>query len=86
MNDAPSSTNVKPLSEDGERRLRGARLALAAIHAAKPADDIEVELDELVAEFDGDLRAALRAFLSDFRTIVRDYESTISSGYARRIK
>lgn len=86
MSDAPISSDLKPLSDLGQRKLRGARLALAAIEARKPVHDIETEVDELLADFDGDARAAIRAILTDFRTIVADYEATISSGYVRRIK
>ena len=66
-------------------KLRRLRLVIVAKRIEMPAE-IEREIDDLLAEFDGDARAALRAVLADFNTIVADYEATISSGFVRRIK
>lgn len=48
--------------------------------AAKPS---EAEIDAVIAEFDGDLRAALRAVLHDLAVLALDRALTVSSGYVR---
>ncbi len=48
--------------------------------AAEPS---EAEIDAVVAEFDGDLRAALRALLHDLAVLALDRALTVSRGYVR---
>ncbi len=54
--------------------------------AARSAVDIEAEIEELLTDFNGDSRAVIRALLHDMDVIVRDYEATISKGYARSLR
>ncbi|MBN8942000.1 MAG: hypothetical protein J0H01_21010 [Rhizobiales bacterium] len=44
----------------------------------------EVEIDAVIAEFGGDLRAALRALMADIRTLAEDRDRAVSRGYVRR--
>ncbi|MGL4290235.1 MAG: hypothetical protein ACRCVA_28055 [Phreatobacter sp.] len=44
----------------------------------------EAELDAVIAEFGGDLRAALRALMADIRTLAEDRDRAVSRGYVRR--
>lgn len=44
----------------------------------------EAEIDAVVAEFGGDLRAALRALMADIRTLAEDRDRAVSRGYVRR--
>jgi len=48
--------------------------------SAEPSD---AEIDGVIAEFDGDLRAALRALLHDFAVLALDRALTVSRGYVR---
>ena len=64
------------------RRLRRATL-LARF--AEVQSDAEAEIDRLLAEFQGDPRAAIRALLHDLDMIVADYEASISKGYLRGV-
>lgn len=41
------------------------------------------DVDAVVAEFDGDPRAAIRALLLDLDALARDYASDVSRGYVR---
>lgn len=44
----------------------------------------EAEIDAVIAEFGGDPRAALRALMSDIRTLAEDRDRAVSRGYVRR--
>ena len=44
----------------------------------------EDEIDAVIAEFDGDLRQAIKALLHDLTSIVRDSEAVVSRGFIRR--
>lgn len=46
----------------------------------------EAEVDALLAEFDGNARAALKVLLHDLEVLARDYSADISRGYVRREK
>lgn len=43
----------------------------------------DADVDAVVAEFDGDPRAAIRALLHDLDLLARDYEQSVSRGYVR---
>jgi hypothetical protein len=43
----------------------------------------EQDIDELVEEFGGDPRAAIRALLQDLATLADDREASVSRGYVR---
>ena len=43
----------------------------------------DADVDAVLAEFDGDSRAAIRALLDDIDTLARDHLSTVSLGFVR---
>ncbi|MDX7952899.1 hypothetical protein P7D22_17170 [Lichenihabitans sp. Uapishka_5] len=43
----------------------------------------EAEVDAVIAEFDGDLREAIRALLHDIAQLAADFSSSVSRGYVR---
>lgn len=43
----------------------------------------EAEIDEVLAEFDGDARAAIRALLDDQATLIDDAQQAVSRGFLR---
>ena len=43
----------------------------------------EADVDEVLAEFGGDPRAAISALLRDLATLAGDYEGSVSMGYVR---
>ncbi|AOO82200.1 hypothetical protein BHK69_18710 [Bosea vaviloviae] len=48
--------------------------------------DLEVseqEIDDVLAEFDGDARAAIRALLHDQAELIRDAQQAVSRGFIR---
>jgi hypothetical protein len=45
----------------------------------------EQEIDEVLAEFDGDARAALRALLHDQAELIRDAQQAVSRGFIRGV-
>lgn len=47
------------------------------------AEALEREIDELLAEANGDARAAMRALLHDFESLLKDALSATSRGYVR---
>ena len=47
------------------------------------ADPSEAEIDAAIAEFGGDLRAALRAVLHDLAVLALNRALTVSRGYVR---
>ena len=47
------------------------------------AEAIEREVDDLLAEANGDARAAIRALLHDFESLLKDALSATSRGYVR---
>lgn len=49
----------------------------------KSAEPTEAEIDAVVAEFGGDLRAAIRALLHDLAVLALDRALTVSRGYVR---
>ena len=64
------------------RRLRRAALLARSAHVQ---GDVEAEINCLLAEFQGNPRAAIRALLHDLDMIVADYEASISKGYLRGV-
>ena len=50
-------------------------------HSAEPSED---EIDAVIEEFGGDLRATIRALLHDIAVLSADYAATVSRGYIRR--
>ena len=49
----------------------------------KPLDPRPLEVDAVLAEFDGDARAAIAALLHDLDVLARDASVTTSRGYVR---
>ena len=43
----------------------------------------ETDVDEVIAEFGGDPRAAVRALLSDLAVLAGDFEASVSHGFVR---
>jgi hypothetical protein len=43
----------------------------------------DADVDAVIAEFDGDPRATVRALLHDLDLLARDYEAKVSRGYVR---
>lgn len=50
---------------------------------ADSAEPTEAEIDAVVEEFGGDLRAAIRALLHDLAVLGTDFEAAVSRGYVR---
>ncbi len=50
---------------------------------SESAEPTDAEIDAVIAEFDGDLRAALRALLHDLAILALDRALTVSRGYIR---
>ena len=46
-------------------------------------DPVSAEVDAILAEFGGDVRAAIAALLHDLATLASDAENTTSRGYVR---
>jgi hypothetical protein len=46
-------------------------------------DATDAEIDEIVAEFGGDWRQAIRALLHDLTQVALDAEAAVSRGYVR---
>ena len=46
-------------------------------------ESTKAEVDTVIAEFDGDLRAAIRALLHDIAQLAADFSSSVSRGYVR---
>ena len=44
----------------------------------------EVDIDDLLKEFGGDPRVAIRALLQDVDALASDYEASVSKGYVRK--
>jgi hypothetical protein len=49
----------------------------------KPDPEAEAAVDALLAEFNGDARAAMKALLHDVDVLARDYHESVSRGFAR---
>jgi hypothetical protein len=47
------------------------------------ADATDEDIDDIIAEFGGDPRAAIRALLHDLTQLALDAEATVSRGYVR---
>ena len=82
MSPANTPPDLSPHRVVGSRRLRRA-VMLGRSAAAK--SDLDAEVDRLLAEFDQDPRAAIKALLHDLDMIVADYEASISKGYLRGV-
>lgn len=50
----------------------------------QPDTEVEAEIDSLLAEFNGDSRAAIAALLHDIGVLARGYDVGVSRGYVRR--
>ena len=50
---------------------------------APEAFPAETDIDDVLAEFGGDHRAAIGALLRDLAVLASDYESTVSRGFVR---
>ena len=48
-----------------------------------PSPSIEQEVDDLLAEFNGDARAAIAALFHDLSALALDAETTTSRGFVR---
>lgn len=49
----------------------------------KPPFPTEADVDDVIAEFDGDARAAVKALLADLDVLAGDYTADVSYGYVR---
>ena len=49
----------------------------------RAAGATEADVDAVLAEFEGDARAAIRALLDDIDTLARDHVATVSLGFVR---
>ncbi|POR55120.1 hypothetical protein [Bosea psychrotolerans] len=45
----------------------------------------EQDIDDVLAEFDGDARAAIRALLHDQAALIRDAQQAVSRGFIRGV-
>lgn len=45
----------------------------------------EADIDELLEEFGGDVRQAIRALLHDLAVLAADYDASVSKGYVRGV-
>ena len=52
--------------------------------AAAGQPPVDAQIDEVLAEFGGDPRAAIAALLQDLATLAGDFEGSVSRGYVRR--
>ena len=50
---------------------------------AKAAEPTEAEVDAVIEEFGGDLRAAIRALLHDVAVLASDFAGAVSHGFVR---
>ena len=48
-----------------------------------PFEPTAAEVDAVIAEFDGDLRAAIAALLHDLAMLAADFDRSVSRGYVR---
>lgn len=48
-----------------------------------PDEPTEAEVEAVIEEFGGDLRAAIRALLHDITVLASDLAATVSRGYVR---
>lgn len=48
-----------------------------------PSFPTDADVDAVMAEFDGDARATVRALLHDVAILAEDYEATVSRGFVR---
>ena len=53
-----------------------------ADHEPFPTDE---DVDEVIEEFGGDARQAVRALLHDLAVLAADYDASVSRGYVRGI-
>lgn len=49
----------------------------------QPSEPTEAEVDAIIAEFDGDVRAAIHALLHDIALLAADFAASVSRGYVR---
>lgn len=49
-----------------------------------PNEPTDAEVDAIIAEFGGDVRAAIRALLHDIAVLAEDFTASVSRGYIRR--
>ncbi|GGH16188.1 hypothetical protein GCM10007036_16690 [Alsobacter metallidurans] len=50
---------------------------------AAPTYPTDADVDALLAEFDGDARAAIKSLLEDLATLADDREASVSAGFVR---
>jgi hypothetical protein len=48
-----------------------------------PNEPTEAEVEAVIEEFGGDLRATIRALLHDIAVLASDFAATVSRGYVR---
>ena len=48
-----------------------------------PSFPTDADVASVLAEFDGDARATIRALLHDIAVLAEDYEATVSRGFVR---
>ena len=49
----------------------------------QPSEPNETEVDAIIAEFNGDVRAAIRALLYDIAVLAADFTASVSRGFVR---
>ena len=49
----------------------------------QPSKPTEAEVDAIIAEFEGDVRAAIRALLHDIAVLAANFAASVSRGYVR---
>ena len=49
----------------------------------QPSEPTEAEVDAIIAEFNGDVRAVIRALLHDIAVLAADFAASVSRGYVR---
>jgi hypothetical protein len=58
-------------------------VTMSEFPTAPPAAHADAEIDAVLAEFNGDARAAIRALLHDLSALARDADASTSWGYVR---
>lgn len=79
----PADSSLK-LAPEALAKLRHLRRTIMQQRVFLTPPEAEAEIDQLLAEFNGDYRTVIKALLHDLDVIVADYEAVISAGYVRR--
>lgn len=52
---------------------------------AEPAYPTDADVDDVLADFDGDRRKAIAALLHDLDMLAKGYEASVSRGFVRAV-